>query len=231
MIKWLKDLFGLTSLENEIEILKGNLEIEKRNAKYLENRLSVLKKDNVLAIKEKEQMIEELNSMIKSFTVDLPKSKSIKYIDRVLDDINRSMYKKRVKVKKIVAAEELPSPKVDFSAFNAIDIDRFRVSLGDDYEVKLGNHTNSMEPLIDKGHRLLIRNTVNVHKLMVGDIILFDRILDNQPFVLHRIVEIGKDKQGWYCITRGDNLVFNDQLNGKFTRAEHIHGKLVGIFY
>jgi hypothetical protein len=60
----------------------------------------------------------------------------------------------------------------------------------------------------------------------VGDIIAFIPMGSNE-LIVHRIVEIGQDNEGWYCITKGDN---NNQTDGKI-REEQIKFITIGIFY
>ena len=85
--------------------------------------------------------------------------------------------------------------------------------------------TNSMEPLIDFGHTVVILPLSEEEKqnLQVGDIILFHRVSDGSPNVLHRIIQ---KNDGW-VITRGDNLVDNDG----FTAYKNIKGYLAMVIY
>jgi signal peptidase I len=87
-------------------------------------------------------------------------------------------------------------------------------------------NTESMNPVFDKGHNIFFIKPVK-EDLQVGDIISFYRKIDNVQNVIHRIIEIGNDSQGWYVITKGDNCTTTD---GK-TRFEDIHKVVIGIIY
>ena len=87
-------------------------------------------------------------------------------------------------------------------------------------------NTESMNPVIDQGHHALFVKPVK-GDLQVGDIISFIREKDNKTNVMHRIIEIGNDEQGWYVITKGDNCFLSD---GK-VRFKNIKKVLIGIIY
>ncbi len=63
--------------------------------------------------------------------------------------------------------------------------------------------TGSMEPFIDDGMRVLLAPTENHEDLIIGDVIAYEA--PTSQLILHRIVGIGTDIEGWYCLTRGDN--------------------------
>lgn len=152
---------------------------------------------------------------------------SNKYLRKLIDAYNRWLYTSRRRIKLITSAEEIPSPKprmLHRVTYNKI----YALAKGMSPTMTISGvtDTNSMEPVIDSGNLALIEDTPNIHDLIVGDIILFYRRLDKAR-VLHRIVNIGNDSQGWYCETRGDNTVW---LDGR-VRYHDILGICVGIIY
>jgi signal peptidase I len=87
-------------------------------------------------------------------------------------------------------------------------------------------NTESMNPIIDHGHHAFFIKPIK-EDLQVGDIISFYRKSDKKKNVMHRIIKIGEDKDGWYVIPKGDNCISND---GK-TRFKDIKKVLIGIIY
>jgi signal peptidase I len=61
----------------------------------------------------------------------------------------------------------------------------------------------------------------------VGDIISFWSATI-ETTVIHRIVEVGKDNQGVYFVTKGDNNLYKDPEKVRF---EQVKGVVVGIIY
>ncbi len=76
--------------------------------------------------------------------------------------------------------------------------------------------TNSMEPGIDDGMFVVLDPTAK--DLIVGDIVYY-----KTPHyeALHRVIALGNDNEGWYCITKGDN---NKKDDGIRVRSNEIKG-------
>jgi len=87
--------------------------------------------------------------------------------------------------------------------------------------------TNSMDPIIDINANGIEIRPQSIRDVGVGDIISFRKQGIN-GLVVHRVVEIGTDSNGWYVITKGDNNPTQDP--GK-VRFEDIHGVVVGVIY
>jgi len=87
--------------------------------------------------------------------------------------------------------------------------------------------SNSMDPLIDEGTTTIEIKPKYASEIKVGDIIAYDVEEYDYAFV-HRVVEIGEDKEGIYFITKGDNYYKEDP--GKL-RFSDIEGIVVGILY
>ena len=133
----------------------------------------------------------------------------------------------RRRIKLITSAEELPSPKprmLHRVGYNKI----YAMAKGMSSSITISGitPTNSMEPVIDDGHIALIEDVPNKKDLVVGDIILFYRRMDGAR-VLHRIIQIASDSKGFYCVCRGDNVVWYDDK----IRYHEILGICIGIIY
>jgi hypothetical protein len=87
--------------------------------------------------------------------------------------------------------------------------------------------TNSMDPVLDKTANAIEIVPKNYDDLKKGDIISYS-IPNVQGIIIHRIVETGFDEDGWYAITKGDNVEKNDPLKIRF---ENIKRVVVAIIY
>ncbi len=66
--------------------------------------------------------------------------------------------------------------------------------------------TNSMEPTIDIDHYVICSNAseyLSEDTLKVGDVIVYQA--SENGLIIHSIIEIGRDADGWYCIAQGWN--------------------------
>jgi len=147
---------------------------------------------------------------------------------KVQEAYNKMMYAYQRRMHIVFSGHDLPSQKprmLHRKGYNAIRA--FGKALDKRVTVSGVTNTKSMDPMIDKGHVILVGDKPGQRSLQVGDVILFHRKLDKNPRVLHRIIEIGKDEDGWYCITRGDNTVW---IDGKI-RYKEISGILVAVVY
>jgi hypothetical protein len=82
--------------------------------------------------------------------------------------------------------------------------------------------TKSMEPLLSSNSHV-IEAEADVNELNVGDIISFTK--DNQV-IIHSIVEISSDANGWYALTKGYN---NDFIDDWKVRSSELKGVMVGV--
>ena len=64
----------------------------------------------------------------------------------------------------------------------------------------------SMWPTLKDGSRVIIEEVQPWDEIMVGDIVVFDDPMEVVQYIIHRVVEIGSDEEGWYAKTVGDNL-------------------------
>jgi hypothetical protein len=83
--------------------------------------------------------------------------------------------------------------------------------------------TNSMDPLLDEkttGIEIIPKTEEEIH---VGDVVAYESGNDLIP---HRVIQTGKDDQGWYAIVKGDNSESLEKI-----RFEQIRYVLIGVFY
>ncbi len=85
--------------------------------------------------------------------------------------------------------------------------------------------TNSMDPLIDKGANALQVIPQTPTEIQVGDVISYQHEGDR---IIHRVVYIGEDEQGWYCIVKGDNNKVSDPGKVRFDKIDRV---LFGVLY
>ncbi len=85
--------------------------------------------------------------------------------------------------------------------------------------------TNSMDPVIDTGANALQLVPKSPQDIILGDIISYQT---DKGVIIHRVVEIGQDNQGWYAITQGDNIAQKDPQKVRFGQVKRV---LIGIIY
>ena len=84
--------------------------------------------------------------------------------------------------------------------------------------------TNSMEPAIDKEATVVAVKPATPDELIVGDIVIYRQ---GRALIIHRIIEIGTDSQGWYAIPKGDN---NDIADSPIS-FDQVEAVVIGILY
>ncbi len=87
--------------------------------------------------------------------------------------------------------------------------------------------TGSMLPGINHTANGIEIPITDVNQIYVGDIIAFQPKKDSNELIVHRVIEIGYDSEGWYCITKGDNNPVDD---GKI-REWQVKFKTIMIIY
>jgi hypothetical protein len=68
--------------------------------------------------------------------------------------------------------------------------------------------TGSMRPTLDAGHNGIRIRPKSPEEIKEGDIITFTK---ENSLIVHRVVQKGQDKEGYWFITRGDNNLQNDE--------------------
>ncbi len=94
----------------------------------------------------------------------------------------------------------------------------------EDYSLNRYAPTKSMIPVLDAGANGVSIKPKSEDELHVGDIITF---WQGDDLIVHRIIEKGFDKDGWFCVTKGDN---NNVTDGKI-RFSQIDSVLVALIY
>ena len=86
--------------------------------------------------------------------------------------------------------------------------------------------TGSMKPTIDEKSNAIEIIPESNEQLHVGDIIAYKSRTGET--VIHRIIKIGYDNKGWYCIVKGDNNKVPDEEKVRFEQIQRV---VVGIIY
>ncbi len=87
--------------------------------------------------------------------------------------------------------------------------------------------TNSMDPVIDAGAHAIEIIPESPEDISVGDIVSYKSEYADGT-VIHRVIEVDEDSEGWYFKAKGDNNPFEDP--GKI-RFEQVRRVLVAIIY
>lgn len=85
--------------------------------------------------------------------------------------------------------------------------------------------TNSMDPFIDEGANAIQIVPESYEDLQVGDVISYEL---GSNTIIHRIVGLGTDEQGWYAVVKGDNNPGNDAEKVRWSQVRKV---LVGVIY
>lgn len=90
--------------------------------------------------------------------------------------------------------------------------------------------THSMDPLLDVGANGLHIIPTSKEQLHVGDIVSYNPTIPGYEdmVIIHRIIEIGNDGEGWYSILKGDNLPEVDPGRVRFKQIKRL---LIGVIY
>ena len=111
------------------------------------------------------------------------------------------------------ATGEIPSPYIDLlqdgvkfiPAMNVVTIEPVKSPVW----LTTVQDTNSMEPLIDAGHTVILSGDPELlDKVAVGNVIVW--VKPNGNSRIHSIIEIKEDKDGWFCQTQGLNCAHPD---------------------
>ena len=117
-----------------------------------------------------------------------------------------------------------PYPRVRQDQIKVFD-DKVEIDFGRKITWATYTNSNSMDPILDErnyGIGIVPRNTNEIH---VGDVIAYKY---GNSIIVHRVVDIGSDEQGWYAITKGDNNGFVDPVKVRFNMINEI---LAAIIY
>jgi hypothetical protein len=87
--------------------------------------------------------------------------------------------------------------------------------------------TNSMDPIFDAEANTIEIKPEKPSDIYIGDVVSYKpRNMDG--LIVHRVIETGYDKDGWYAVAKGDNVAQPDPDKIRF---EQVNGVLVAIIY
>ena len=84
--------------------------------------------------------------------------------------------------------------------------------------------TGSMLPVLNENSNGIRIKVESEDEISIGDIITFKA---EEGLIVHRVIEIGEDSDGWFAITKGDN---NNVTDGKI-RFLQIKYKTIGVLW
>lgn len=87
--------------------------------------------------------------------------------------------------------------------------------------------TNSMDPVLDKGANGLQIIPDSADDIHIGDIITYEPDWSDK-LIVHRVIYIGEDNEGWYAVTKGDNSDKTDPGKIRFNKIRYL---LIGVIY
>lgn len=87
--------------------------------------------------------------------------------------------------------------------------------------------SNSMIPVLDEGHNSIEITPKDPKEIQVGDIISYNNPYAN-GIIIHRVIGINYDEEGWYAVVKGDNLNFPDPGKVRFYQVDSI---VVALIY
>lgn len=85
--------------------------------------------------------------------------------------------------------------------------------------------TGSMRPILYEGTIVLEKTPTSTSEVFIGDIVVYEYKGDR---IIHRVIRMGWDEEGWFAITRGDNNPSEDPFKIRFSM---LRGVVVGIIY
>ena len=81
--------------------------------------------------------------------------------------------------------------------------------------------THSMDPLIDNETHVIQITPKSADDVHVGDIVSY-RSNYADGIIIHRVIGVGEDEQGWYAEIKGDNNFLRDPGFVRFSQIEKI---------
>ncbi|MBN1157149.1 signal peptidase I [Candidatus Woesearchaeota archaeon] len=87
--------------------------------------------------------------------------------------------------------------------------------------------TNSMDPVFDYGSNAIEIVPEKPEQIHVGDIVSYKSKYASGT-IIHRVIEIGNDEDGWYARMKGDNNPIEDPEKIRFGQIQRV---VVAIIY
>ncbi|MBT3408184.1 signal peptidase I [Candidatus Woesearchaeota archaeon] len=107
-----------------------------------------------------------------------------------------------------------------------IENDGIKIKLNN-YIIARFSNTNSMDPFLDENSNAIEIKPENADQINVGDIVSY-RVKGEVNPIIHRIIDIDYDENGYYYILKGDNNNLPDPYKVRFNQIGYV---LVGILY
>ena len=85
--------------------------------------------------------------------------------------------------------------------------------------------THSMEPVLNANSISLEVLPGTSSEINAGDIISFE---EKGRIIIHRVISVGSDDNGWFAVTKGDN---NKEADAGKVRFSDVKGVVVGVLY
>lgn len=125
------------------------------------------------------------------------------------------------------SASEASSPHDRIKDYNVrVFEDRVVIYIKDPYLARFAD-THSMEPLLDSKSTGIEIVPASSAEIKVGDVISYESKYSDDA-IIHRVVRIGEDSDGWFAVTKGDNNNDNDPEKVRFEQVKRV---LVGLLY
>lgn len=86
--------------------------------------------------------------------------------------------------------------------------------------------THSMSPVFDAGSNVIQIIPQSNAEIKAGDIVSYT--WQDGSTIIHRVIEIGNDENGWFAITKGDNSPYADPEKVRFSQIKKV---VIGIIY
>jgi len=147
----------------------------------------------------------------------------LKLIKRIMASFSQAS-KKEVVVE--TGTIERPSSR-DIIPYSAIKVEGSKVAVDFGGAVEIADiaDTNSMDPVFDIGHNVILLKDFDHSQLAVGDVIVYQLYGGK---VIHRIVEITQEAGERLYKLKGDN---NPTADPYLIKDEHIKYLMVGVVY
>ena len=81
-------------------------------------------------------------------------------------------------------------------------------------------NTNSMDPVFDDTSHLIQEIPQSAADIQLGDIVSYASPMGFS--IVHRVIEIGNDEEGWYAILKGDNNPTPDPWKVRFDMVRRV---------
>jgi len=132
-----------------------------------------------------------------------------------------------------ISLSSLANPREVSSPFARISQDKIHV-MKDRVVIEMNDpqwatftDTNSMDPVFDSGHYALQVVPETDNDIHVGDIISYTHPSISQGNLIHRVIQVGTDAEGWYAITKGDNNPLPDPGKVRFSQVKRVVAAII----